>query len=123
MRIDTANGPVEIPDAEIARIVLLEDRPDAVVLHIVGEHQGVPVARWQQRWERLNETPTTVQTTYGDLPKATPGLTRKLGFTENDNEVAIDITWMLGDELVRRDVHLVLKRAGAEAGAVAGGVA
>lgn len=47
-------------------------------------------------------------TTHGDLEEGT--LARTVGFEDRPNEFVVWVEWRLGEELVRRDAHVILKR-------------
>jgi hypothetical protein len=49
-----------------------------------------------------------IQTTHGDLDEAL--LTRREGQDEDDNACATWVEYRLGEEIVRRDVHITMKR-------------
>lgn len=57
-----------------------------------------------------------INTTHGPLDETT--LARTVGFEDRPNEFVVWVEWRLGDELVRRDAHVILKRPGEEAQAV-----
>jgi hypothetical protein len=59
-----------------------------------------------------------INTTKGPLDEST--LARTLGFEERPTEFVVWIVYMLGDELVRRDAHVILKDPGVAATLVAG---
>lgn len=61
----------------------------------------------------------TIQTTHGLLEEST--LARTVGFEDRPTEFVIWVEWRLGDELVRRDAHLILKTASVVADALVGG--
>lgn len=58
-----------------------------------------------------------IYTTHGDLDEST--LARTLGFEERLNEFVVWVEWRLGDELVRRDAHVILKQPSVVADALA----
>ncbi len=62
-----------------------------------------------------------LNTTHGPLEAAT--LARTLGFEERPNEFVVWVEWRLGDELVRRDAHLILKEPSVVADALAASIA
>jgi hypothetical protein len=59
-------------------------------------------------------------TTHGQLEEAT--LARTVGFEDRPKEFVVWVEWRLGDELVRRDAHVILKQASVVADAIVGGV-
>jgi hypothetical protein len=61
-----------------------------------------------------------IYTTKGDVEEST--LAKTTGFEDRPDEYVIWVEWKLGDELVRRDAHVVLKRSSAVASAIAGGL-
>lgn len=61
-----------------------------------------------------------INTTKGPLETFT--LQRTVGFEERPNEFVVWVEWRLGDELVRRDAHVILKEASAIASAIVGGI-
>jgi hypothetical protein len=62
----------------------------------------------------------TINTTHGPLEEST--LARTVGFEDRPNEFVIWVEWKLGDELVRRDAHVVLKQPTVTADAIVGGL-
>jgi hypothetical protein len=58
-----------------------------------------------------------IYTTKGMVEETT--LDRTVGFEDRPNEFVVWVEWRQGDELVRRDAHLILKRMSVEASAVA----
>lgn len=62
----------------------------------------------------------TIHTTHGPLEEST--LARTLGFEERPNEFVVWVEWRLGDELVRRDAHVILKHYSETAEALVGAV-
>ena len=48
-------------------------------------------------------------------------LARTVGFEERPNEFVVWVEYRLGEELVRRDAHVILKQASVVADAIAGG--
>lgn len=61
-----------------------------------------------------------INTTHGYLE--TDVLARTLGFEERPSEFVVWVEWRLGDELVRRDAHVILKEASVTADALVGGI-
>jgi hypothetical protein len=59
-------------------------------------------------------------TTKGDVEEST--LDRTVGFEDRPHEFVVWVEWKLGDELVKRDAHLILKRPSVVADAIAGGL-
>jgi len=59
-----------------------------------------------------------IHTTKGSLDEAT--LARTLGFEERPREFVVWIEYRLGDELVRRDAHVIMKDPGVVATVIAG---
>lgn len=59
-------------------------------------------------------------TTHGNLDEST--LARTTGFEERPTEFVVWVEWRLGDELVRRDAHVILKAPSVVADALVGGV-
>jgi hypothetical protein len=60
----------------------------------------------------------TITTTHGPLEETT--LARTVGLEDRPREFVIWVEWRLGDELVRRDAHVVLKEVSVAADLVAG---
>jgi hypothetical protein len=58
-------------------------------------------------------------TTKGDVDESL--LARTVGFEDRPGEFVVWVEWRMGDELVRRDAHVILKQSSAVAGAIAGG--
>ena len=58
-----------------------------------------------------------IHTTHGVVEES--ALARTVHFEDRPDEFVIAVEWKLGDELVRRDAHVVLKRQGVEAQLVA----
>jgi hypothetical protein len=58
-----------------------------------------------------------INTTHGLLEEAT--LARTVGFEDRPNEFVVWVEWRLGEELVRRDAHCILKRMSVEAAGIA----
>jgi len=48
-----------------------------------------------------------INTTHGELEEST--LARTVGFEDRPNEFVVWVEWRLGEELVRRDAHVILK--------------
>ena len=61
-----------------------------------------------------------IHTTHGMLEEHE--LQRTLGFEERPNEFVVWIEYRLGDELVRRDAHVILKQPSVVADALVGGI-
>jgi hypothetical protein len=59
-----------------------------------------------------------MNTTHGPLEEST--LARTVGFEDRPNEFVVWVEWRLGDELVRRDAHVILKHASVIADALIG---
>jgi hypothetical protein len=62
-----------------------------------------------------------MNTTHGLVEEST--LARTVGFEDRPNEFVVWVEWRMGEELVRRDAHVILKRPGEEAQAVLGAIA
>lgn len=60
-----------------------------------------------------------INTIHGPLEEST--LARTLGFEERPNEFVVWVEWRVGDELVRRDAHVILKQGSVVADAMVGG--
>lgn len=60
-----------------------------------------------------------INTTHGLLEEAT--LARTVGFEDRPPEFVVWVEWRLGDELVRRDAHVILKQPSVIADALVGG--
>jgi hypothetical protein len=54
-----------------------------------------------------------INTIHGPLEESM--LARTVGFEDRPNEFVVWVEWKLGDELVRRDAHCILKRMEVEA--------
>jgi hypothetical protein len=54
-------------------------------------------------------------------PREEADLTRTVGFEDRPNEFVIWVEWRQGEELVRRDAHVILKQPSATADAITGG--
>lgn len=80
--------------------------------HIVeGKHATYVIAP-------LTEPPTRdIRTTLGVRPEAS--LARTVGVEDRPGEFVVWVEYRLGDELVRRDAHLILKEPSVVADAVA----
>jgi hypothetical protein len=61
-----------------------------------------------------------INTTHGPLEEQ--ALARTLGFEERPSEFVVWVEWRLGDELVRRDAHVILKEQSVTATALVGGI-
>jgi len=61
-----------------------------------------------------------IRTTHGLLDEA--ALARTVGFEDRPTEFVIWVEWRLGDELVRRDAHVVLKEPTVSADLVAAAI-
>jgi hypothetical protein len=61
-----------------------------------------------------------INTTHGPLDDST--LARTLGFEERPKEFVVWVEYRLGDELVRRDAHVILKEPSVIADALVGGL-
>lgn len=61
----------------------------------------------------------TINTIHGAIEEST--LARTVGFEDRPTEFVIWVEWKLGEELVRRDAHVVLKQPTVTADAIAGG--
>jgi hypothetical protein len=61
-----------------------------------------------------------IHTTKGELEEYE--LQRTLGFEERPTEFVVWIEYRLGDELVRRDAHVILKQPSVVADALVGGI-
>ena len=60
-----------------------------------------------------------INTTHGPLEEAT--LARTVGFEDRPLEFVVWVEWKLGQELVRRDAHVILKTPSVTADALVGG--
>ena len=60
-----------------------------------------------------------INTTHGPLEEST--LARTVGFEDRPNEFVVWVEWKLGEELVRRDAHVILKQGSVVADALVGG--
>ena len=61
-----------------------------------------------------------IHTTKGDVDEAT--LARTVGFEDRPMEFVVWVEWRLGEELVRRDAHLILKQSSVVADALAASI-
>jgi hypothetical protein len=61
-----------------------------------------------------------ITTTHGPVEES--ALARTLGFEERPNEFVVWIEYRIGDELVRRDAHVILKEPSVIADALVGGI-
>lgn len=61
-----------------------------------------------------------INTIHGLMDEAM--LARTVGFEDRPNEFVVWVEWKLGDEIVRRDAHVILKQASVIADAIAGGM-
>lgn len=59
-----------------------------------------------------------INTTHGPLEES--DLRKTEGFESRPDEFVVWVEWRLGDELVRRDAHVILKQQSAVAGAIIG---
>jgi hypothetical protein len=57
-----------------------------------------------------------INTTHGELEEH--DLLRTVGFEDRPEEFVVWVEWKLGDELVRRDAHVILKKGSAVASAL-----
>lgn len=62
---------------------------------------------------------SAIHTTHGLLEEAT--LARTVGFEDRPLEFVVWVEWKLGEELVRRDAHVILKQPSVVADAMVGG--
>lgn len=60
-----------------------------------------------------------INTIHGSLEEST--LARTVGFEDRPNEFVVWVEWRQGDELVRRDAHVILKQPSVTATAIVGG--
>jgi hypothetical protein len=61
-----------------------------------------------------------IYTTHGNVDESS--LARTVGFEDRPREFVIWVEWRLGEELVRRDAHLVLKEPSVTADALAASI-
>ncbi len=61
-----------------------------------------------------------ILTTRGEIDEST--LARTLGFEERPGEFVVWVEWRFGDELVRRDAHVILKTPSVVADALAASI-
>lgn len=61
-----------------------------------------------------------ITTTHGPLEEST--LARTVGFEDRPNEFVVWVEWRLGDELVKRNAHVILKQGSVTADALVGGM-
>ncbi len=61
-----------------------------------------------------------INTTHGAIEETE--LSRTTGFEDRPNEFVVFVEWRLGDELVRRDAHVILKLPSVTADALVGGL-
>jgi len=57
-----------------------------------------------------------INTTHGPLEEST--LARTVHFEDRPTEFVVSVEWKLGDELVRRDAHVILKQPSVTADAL-----
>lgn len=60
-----------------------------------------------------------INTTHGPLEEST--LARTVGFEDRPTEFVVWVEWKFGEELVRRDAHVILKQGSVVADALVGG--
>jgi hypothetical protein len=60
-----------------------------------------------------------ITTTHGPLDESV--LARTVGFEDRPSEFVVWVEWKLGEELVRRDAHVILKQGSVVADALVGG--
>lgn len=101
-----------------ATAVTLEDRPD---------HYAV-IRRWYRDADVVHEQAFRLPKDAGAAIMTTRGLVARAQLlvqhevTDNDDETAVAVVFTLGGELVRRDAHVIKKRMGLEAAAVAAAI-
>lgn len=61
-----------------------------------------------------------INTTHGLLDESM--LARTVGFEDRPLEFVVWVEWRVGDELVRRDAHVILKQGSVVADAIVGGL-
>lgn len=61
-----------------------------------------------------------LNTIHGPLEES--ALARTVGFEDRPAEFVVWVEWKLGEELVRRDAHVILKEASVVADALVGGM-
>lgn len=119
--IETTNGPMD--EATLTRSVILHDRPSGLALWIeyrVGSAvDGDLVRRDAFPLPKNLDANGQVFTTKGFLPPQTPGLTRVVLLSENDNELVVEERFTLDGELVSNSPHVILKHPSVTASALA----
>lgn len=120
--LETIHGPMSLCD--LAQTLGVESRPTAIVLWIEYRLPGVdtddrPTGELVRRdaYRFPIETGDTIYTIHGDVPRDT--LIRTIEVTDGEQDIAVAVVWKQAGEVVRRDVHLVLKHPTAESAAVA----
>lgn len=115
MDILTTKGP--LPLADLTRTIVVEDRPDCLVLLVRYEHDGERVR--QDAFKHRKQLGVLIATTLGDLPRES--LQRLIEFEDNDTETVVAEVFRdrQTGAVLHRSVHVVLKQSSVIADAVA----
>lgn len=108
--IDTIVGPRE--DTTLRSFTRFEEQPDAYLIQaewlasqddheVVVKHVAYRLDKTQADGDGM------LMTTHGNVPVAT--LAHTVMFKNLPNEYLVTAEWHIGEELVRRDCHVVLK--------------
>jgi hypothetical protein len=115
MDILTTKGPLPIVD--LARTVVVEDRPDCLALLVRYEHEGERVR--QDAFRHPKQLGQMVPTVDGDVDRVS--LSRTVELEDNDGEIVVAEVFRYAGatEAIHRSVHVVLKQPSVVADAVA----
>ena len=115
MEILTTKGP--LPLTELARTVVVEDRPDCLALLVRYVHAGELVR--QDAFRHPKQLGALIPTTLGDVDRA--ALQRVVELEDNDTEIVVaEVFRDRGTgAILHRSVHVVLKAPSVVADAVA----
>ena len=93
-------------EAALAKTVVVEDRPDALVLRIEWRADDGDIVR-SEAYPLPKVTDAVVTTIVGDIPRAQ--LERSVRLFEQPANYVVTVEWRLDGDVVRTDPNVVLK--------------
>jgi hypothetical protein len=112
--LNTTKGLVD--ESSLQRTLGFEDRPDQYVVWIHWKLDGELVRA--EAYPLLKSSGDTLVTSHGELPAAS--LVRTIELLDLQSEIVVVEVYRLGEEIVKRSPHVILKQASVVADAIAG---
>ena len=113
---------VGMSESNLERTLGFEDRPHVFVVWVEWRHplaQGQAVVH-REAYPLPKDTTELIQTTQGLTARSL--MIRTIELVDVPNEIAVAVVWRLHGEVVRRDVHVILKQASVVATAIAASI-